>query len=210
MPADIRHAVEGKRAGWQRLRRFEQVTDYHTMNTAAAALGHHMQNRNLQIQRMEADLGTQLLIRGNRYQPIAPTPRGQRLLVQLRRPDVRELLDQHAPPGAHQKRGPYKAQDRPSNLTGSAAGSRPRAGRFPATRPCQHSSTRAVTALRVTVPLTVAANDHGQSVHPAQVLSDVQQEPTGVLVEAMGFLDGSGAGDERDQAGDAAHPDFRA
>ncbi|MER6590336.1 TniQ family protein [Micromonospora purpureochromogenes] len=108
LPADIRRAVEGKRGGWQRLRRFEQVTAHHSINTAAAALGHHAQNLNLQIQRLEADLGAELLIRGHRYQPITATERGRRLLDQLRQPDIRELLEELAPPRAHQIRGPYK------------------------------------------------------------------------------------------------------
>jgi hypothetical protein len=93
LPADVRRAVEGNRSGWQRLRRFEQVTAFHSINTAAAAHGHHAQNLNLQIQRLETDLGAQLLVRGHRYQPIGPTPRGKRLLQQLRRPAVRQLLD---------------------------------------------------------------------------------------------------------------------
>jgi DNA-binding transcriptional LysR family regulator len=103
--------VEDRRASWRRLRRFEQVTGYHSINTVAATLGHHMQNLNLQIQRLEADPSAQLLLRGNRHQPITPTRPGQRLLDHLQRPDVRALLDQYAPPSAHQKRGPYKRRN---------------------------------------------------------------------------------------------------
>ncbi len=49
LPADIRHAVEGKRHGWQRLRRFQQLASHSSVDAAAHALGLHHQNLFLQI-----------------------------------------------------------------------------------------------------------------------------------------------------------------
>ncbi|WP_460755137.1 TniQ family protein [Myceligenerans cantabricum] len=106
LPTEIRRAVEGNRAGWQRLRRFEEVVDHHSIKRAAATLGHHHQNLNRQIRRLEADLGAPLLVPGHRYKPQTTTPLGQRVLEQLLRLEVRALLDTHAPPGAHQHREP--------------------------------------------------------------------------------------------------------
>ncbi|MFJ3408288.1 TniQ family protein [Promicromonospora sp. NPDC090134] len=108
LPAEIRRAVESNRAGWQRLRRFEEVVTHHSISRAAASLGHHHQNLNRQIRRLEADLGAPLLIRGHRYQPLTTTPLGRRVLNHLQLPEVRTLLDTHAPPGAHQHREPYR------------------------------------------------------------------------------------------------------
>lgn len=96
LPKEIRLAVEGQRHGWQRLRRFQQIQPYHSMNTAAQGLDVHTSNLNLQIQRLETDLGKKLLNRGHRYQPMTPTKHGQRLLDQLDQPNVRELLDRFA------------------------------------------------------------------------------------------------------------------
>jgi hypothetical protein len=96
LPKDIRHVVEGKRHGWQRLRRFQEIQAYHSMNTAAQRLDLHTSNLNLQIRRLETDLGKQLVNRGHRYQPMTPTKHGQRLLDQLDQPNVRELLDRFA------------------------------------------------------------------------------------------------------------------
>jgi DNA-binding transcriptional LysR family regulator len=90
--------VEGKRHGWQRLHRFQQMMTYHSMNVAAAALGSHASNLALQLQRLEADIGAVLLHRGHRYQPMTLTKRGQRLLEHLDQPEVRQLLDHHTQP----------------------------------------------------------------------------------------------------------------
>jgi DNA-binding transcriptional LysR family regulator len=80
-----------------------------SMNTAAAALGLHTQNLNLQIQRLEADIGAPILQRApHRYAPMAPTSRGQRLLDHLARPDIRELLHRYADANARPKCGPYR------------------------------------------------------------------------------------------------------
>ncbi|GFJ93499.1 LysR family transcriptional regulator [Phytohabitans rumicis] len=109
LPRDIRLAVEGQRGGWQRLHRFQQMIAYPSMNTAAAALGLHTQNLNLQIQRLETDIGGQLLQRApHRYAPMVPTRRGQRLLDHLKQPAIRELLDRYADANARPKCGPYK------------------------------------------------------------------------------------------------------
>lgn len=98
LPDDIRHAVEGKRHGWQRLRRFQQMMAYHSMNVAATALGSYASNLALQLQRLEADIGTKLLRRGHRYQPMTLTERGSRLLELLDQTEVRQLLDHYAKP----------------------------------------------------------------------------------------------------------------
>lgn len=109
LPRDIRRAVEGQRNGWQRLHRFQQIMAHRSMNTAAATLGLHSQNLNLQIQRLEADIGAPILQRApHRYAPMAPTHRGQRLLDHLARPDIRELLHRYSDANARPKCGPYR------------------------------------------------------------------------------------------------------
>ncbi len=96
LPKDIRRAVENTRHGWQRLHRFQQVTAYPSVNTAATALGLFQQNLFLQLDRLEADVGTALIHRtGHRYQPMTLTARGRRLLRHLNQPAARQLLDQH-------------------------------------------------------------------------------------------------------------------
>jgi hypothetical protein len=113
LPADIRRAVEGQRTGWQRLHRFQQMTTYPSMNSAAQALGLHTQNLNLQLQRLEADIGARLLQRApHRYAPMTPTRRGQRLLDDLDQPAIRELLHRYAGANARPKIGPYKRRGR--------------------------------------------------------------------------------------------------
>ena len=98
LPDDIRRAVEGQRHGWQRLRRFQQTTAYPSINTAAHALGYHTSNLNLnlQLQRLETDIGGALLHSGHRYLPMSPTERGHRLLEILDQSAVRHLLDHYA------------------------------------------------------------------------------------------------------------------
>jgi len=109
LPRDIRRAVEGQRTGWQRLRRFQQMMTYPSMNSAAQALGLHTQNLTLQIQRLETDIGAQLLQRApHRYASMDPTRRGRRLLDHLAQPAIRELLDRHGDANARPKCGPYK------------------------------------------------------------------------------------------------------
>ncbi|MEV0133681.1 TniQ family protein [Dactylosporangium sp. NPDC050688] len=99
LPTDVRRSVEGKRHGWQRLRRFQQLARHPSVNAAAQVLGLHHQNLLLQLDRLETDVGAPLINRtSNRYQPITTTPRGKHLLQQLEQPTVRQLLDRYAPP----------------------------------------------------------------------------------------------------------------
>jgi Bacterial regulatory helix-turn-helix protein, lysR family len=104
LPADIRHAAEGKRHGWQRLRRFQQLAAHPSINAAAHALGLglglglYQQNLFLQLDRLEHDIGTKLIDRtNNRYQPMQLTRRGRLLLELLDTVEVRQLLDRYAP-----------------------------------------------------------------------------------------------------------------
>jgi len=104
LPHGIRRAVEGQRNGWQRLQRFQQMLAYPSMNSAAKAMGLHMQNLNLQIQRLERDVGTPLLQRApHRYAPMAATKHGQRILDHLAQPYIRDLLDRYASSNASLK-----------------------------------------------------------------------------------------------------------
>lgn len=106
LPRDIRRAVEGQRGGWRRLQRFQQMLDYPSMNSAAQAMGLHTQNLNLQIRRLETDISAPLLQRApHRYRPMVPTKRGRKLLEQLGRPNVRQLLHLYTDVNAHTKAG---------------------------------------------------------------------------------------------------------
>jgi DNA-binding transcriptional LysR family regulator len=69
----------------------------------------HTQNLTLQLDRLETDLGAQLVHRApHRYEPMVPAADGKRLLKQLSKPDVRELLDRYADAFTRPKCGPYK------------------------------------------------------------------------------------------------------
>jgi DNA-binding transcriptional MerR regulator len=104
LPADIGRAAEGKRHGWQRLHRFQQIAAYPSVNAAAHALGLHHQNLLLQLDRLEADISATLIHRTNhRYQPMTLTERGRLLLDQ---PTIRELLDRYARPSPVQANPP--------------------------------------------------------------------------------------------------------
>lgn len=109
LPKVIRQAVEGQRGGWQRLQRFQQMLNYPSMNSAAQAMGLHTQNLILQLDRLETDVGAQLVHRApHRYTPMLPTGDGRRLLNHLSKPEVRELLDRYAGAFTRPKCGPYK------------------------------------------------------------------------------------------------------
>ncbi|WP_173161214.1 helix-turn-helix domain-containing protein [Phytohabitans suffuscus] len=113
LPGDIRRNVEGQRGGWQRLHRFQQMMTHPSMNTAAAALGLHTQNLNLQIRRLETDIGATILQRApHRYAPMTPTRRGQRLLEHLDQPTIRELMHRYAHANAHPQDRPHRRRRR--------------------------------------------------------------------------------------------------
>jgi DNA-binding transcriptional LysR family regulator len=93
----VRRGVEGKRHGWQRLHRFQQLAAHPSVNSTAHALNLHTSNLLLQLDRLEADIGATLIHRTNhRYQSMTLTRRGQRLLNPLNQPAARQQLDRHA------------------------------------------------------------------------------------------------------------------
>jgi hypothetical protein len=125
LPPDIRHAVEGRRNGWQRLHRFQQMTAHPSLNSAAQAMKLHTQNLTLQLQRLEADIGAPLLHRAaHRHTQMTLTPRGRRLLDQLGRPGIRELLSRYAEANARPKGLTYK-RNRNSSTAPSSTPSEP-------------------------------------------------------------------------------------
>lgn len=116
LPADIRRAVENTRHGWQRLRRFQQVTAYPSINAAATALGLFQQNLFLQLDRLETDIGATLINRANhRYRPMTLTERGRQLLHELDQHDVRELFGRCAAPIPNPKHIEQAATHQPSS-----------------------------------------------------------------------------------------------
>lgn len=98
LPDDIRRAVEGRRHGWQRLRRFQQLVAYPNLSAAGRALGHHASNLNLQLQTLETSIGATLLHRGRGHLKMSPTQAGLRLLQLLDQPKVRDQLDRYTIP----------------------------------------------------------------------------------------------------------------
>jgi DNA-binding transcriptional LysR family regulator len=81
---------------------------------AAEALGLHHQNLQLQLDRLETDIGAPLINRTtSRYQRITITTSGVSLLRQIEQPEVRRLLDQYAPapPTATNRRSGNVAAD---------------------------------------------------------------------------------------------------
>jgi transposase-like protein len=71
-PAILRPALQEK-GGWQRLQRFAATAAYVTMGAAAVARGVDPGAFTSQIKRLERDLGSQLLIRAQRGQPMMLT-----------------------------------------------------------------------------------------------------------------------------------------
>jgi hypothetical protein len=98
LPTDVRLAVEGQQYGWLRLRRFQQLVAYPTLDIARQALGTHVGTLSSQIARLEADIGKPILKRGHVGRPMTPTEHGQALLALLEQPRVAQLLDQYAKP----------------------------------------------------------------------------------------------------------------
>lgn len=98
VPADVRHAVEGGLAGWQRLHRFDVAMRFPTIQAAAEYLGADQAALVRQLHRLERDVGARLYHRARHGGAILhaaqrPTRRGTALLKALDRADVRALTD---------------------------------------------------------------------------------------------------------------------
>ncbi|MEZ0108767.1 hypothetical protein ABH920_002768 [Catenulispora sp. EB89] len=91
VPDDIRRAVEGGLAGWQRLQRFQAVMRYATIDAAAEDLGLFQSALVTQLRRLERDAGAQLFHRAARGKAMRPTARGRALLSALDLPEVQAL-----------------------------------------------------------------------------------------------------------------------
>jgi DNA-binding MarR family transcriptional regulator len=92
-PADIRAAVEGGLHGWHRLNRFQIAMAFPSLETAARFLGADQSTLVRQLQRLEADIGSTLFVRGAFARPHQPTARGRRLLNALARPHIKALME---------------------------------------------------------------------------------------------------------------------
>jgi len=91
-PADIRAAVEGALHGWHRLNRFQIAMAFPSLETAAQYLSVHQSSLVHQFQRLEADIGDALFVRGAFGRRHRPTARGRALLNALDRPHINALL----------------------------------------------------------------------------------------------------------------------
>jgi hypothetical protein len=98
IPSDIRRAVEGQLHGWQRLRRFQQVIAYPSLNIAAAHIDAHPSTLISQFHRLERDVGGQLVHRATSTTQMRPTARGGALLKALSQPEVQALVQRHGTP----------------------------------------------------------------------------------------------------------------
>jgi molybdenum-dependent DNA-binding transcriptional regulator ModE len=83
-PHVLRPALTGHGA-WGRLRRFAAAAEHPTIGTAATALGLNPPTLVTQINRLERDLGGQLLTRAERGQPMVLTPLGRKVIAAIRR-----------------------------------------------------------------------------------------------------------------------------
>ncbi|WP_410646992.1 LysR family transcriptional regulator [Amycolatopsis sp. cmx-4-54] len=89
-PRALRPALTGTGA-WTRLHRFAATADHPTLTTAASALDIDLSTLLRQINRLEHDLGGQLLTRAERNQPLQVTPIGRRIITALRKCDREEM-----------------------------------------------------------------------------------------------------------------------
>ncbi|MET8183360.1 TniQ family protein [Streptomyces sp. NPDC005336] len=92
VPADIRKATEGNLHGWLRLRRFQILTAFPTLTTAASYLKVRPSMLTGQFNRLEADLGAELFHRSVRHAAQHPTSRGASLLRDINDPQAQNLM----------------------------------------------------------------------------------------------------------------------
>ncbi|MDN3239214.1 TniQ family protein [Glycomyces tritici] len=107
LPVDVRNAIEGRRNGWTRLYRFEQVMAYPFFSVAAKELGYAANNLSMQMAQLERDIGGKLINRARHPHPMRSTPRGERLLAALESPQIQVLMHRYA-------RTPVSRSDRSS------------------------------------------------------------------------------------------------
>ncbi|MER7274673.1 LysR family transcriptional regulator [Dactylosporangium sp. NPDC000244] len=79
-----------------RLRRFQQVIAYRSLNLAARAISVHPSTLATQIGQLETAIGKPLLTRGRPRRPMTLTQQGHALLAMLEHPRVAQLLDEYA------------------------------------------------------------------------------------------------------------------
>ena len=82
-PASIRPALVGI-GGWERLQRFAAAAPHPTLTVAAEELGVHQFTLVNQINRIERELGTALLVRAERGRPMTLTDHGTRVVAAIR------------------------------------------------------------------------------------------------------------------------------
>ncbi|UQA96245.1 TniQ family protein [Streptomyces halobius] len=92
IPPDIRAAAEETLHGWRRLRRFQISIFFPTLTTSADYLGLQPGTLTMQLDQLECAVGAELFRRSVRHTPQSPTKRGARLLRDLDRDDVQELI----------------------------------------------------------------------------------------------------------------------
>lgn len=124
LPTDIRNAVEGQPHGWTRLLRFQQAMRFSSLVDAGNELDYHPSNLHSQFNRLERDIDAKLFERWERSSPMRPTARGAKLLEDLDREDVNELLQQHARK-ARIHRPSRSAQDTPAEEMDKSLGKFP-------------------------------------------------------------------------------------
>lgn len=83
-PRILRPALTGHGA-WDRLHRFAATAQHPTIGAAATALGLNPSTLVKQINRLERDLGGQLLTRAERGQPMLLTPLGRKVIAAIRK-----------------------------------------------------------------------------------------------------------------------------
>jgi len=97
-PNDLRAAVNGQLHGWQRLRRFRQVMQHRSINTATSHIGADLSTLVSQIGRLEHDIGITLINRATATTPMTATTRGVKLLETLAQPHIDALVERYGQP----------------------------------------------------------------------------------------------------------------
>ena len=97
--AALRPALRGN-GGWQRLCRFAAVSDYPSLRAAARHLGFDLSRLIVQIDRIERDLGTRLLVRARPGHPMHLTADGTHLVAEIEALERQLTSPSHTAPEA--------------------------------------------------------------------------------------------------------------